>query len=78
MWIAGEHDATKTYKREVAFSIMAVEIGLILWSAVTESVSTHHIFDLAKFLMPFASVLLMSAFGADWWAKEMKKETGPE
>ena len=61
----------KTYKREVSFAIMAVEIGLILWSAFTES---EHIANLAHSLMPFASVLLMSAFGADWWAKVMKSE----
>ncbi len=61
--------AKKTYKREVSFAIMAVEILLLLWSAATEST---HIADLAKFLMPFASGLLLSAFGADWWAKQMK------
>ena len=66
--------AKKTYKREVSFSIMAVEILLVLWSAVTESA---HIADLAKFLMPFASGLLLSAFGADWWAKQMKGAPGP-
>lgn len=63
-----EDDSHKTYKREVSFSIMAVEILLILWSAATES---EHIADLAKFLMPFASGLLLTAFGADWWSKQM-------
>jgi len=66
--------AKKTYKREVSFSIMAVEIFLILWSAITGS---EHIADLAKFLMPFASGLLVSAFGADWWANQMKGAPEP-
>ncbi len=66
--------AHKTRKREVAFAIMSVEILLILWSAATESA---HIADLAKFLMPFASGLLLSAFGADWWAKQMKGAPEP-
>jgi hypothetical protein len=42
----------KTYKREVAFSLMAIEVGLILWSAASEST---HIQGLAEFLMPFAA-----------------------
>ena len=61
----------KTYKREVSFAIMAVEIGLILWSAITGSV---HIKSLAEFLMPFASILLASAFGVDWWSRQRKAD----
>jgi hypothetical protein len=58
----------KTYKREVAFSLMAIEVGLILWSAASEST---HIQGLAEFLMPFAATLMAGAFGADWWGKTM-------
>ena len=65
------HRARKTYKREVAFAIMAFEIVLILWSAITGS---DHIEGLAQFLMPFASGLLLSAFGADWWSRQIKGE----
>lgn len=61
--------ARKTYKREVSFAIMAVEMMLILWSAVTGS---EHIAGLAHALMPFASALLLSAFGADWWSRQIK------
>jgi hypothetical protein len=59
--------AQKTYKREASFAIMAVEIGLIIGSAITGS---KHMFHLAEFLMPFASGLLMAAFGADWWSRQ--------
>ena len=67
----------KTYKREVSFSIMAVEIMLIFWSAMSgDAERAEHLFNLAKFLMPFASGLLWFAFGADWWSKEMKPPSG--
>jgi len=63
----------KTFKREVSFAIMAVEILLVFWSALTsDPAHAEHLFNLAKFLMPFASGLLWFAFGADWWSKEMK------
>ena len=63
----------KTYKREVAFAIMAIEVLFLLWSAVADDPDkAEHLFDLAKFLMPFASGLLMAAFGVDWWSRQGK------
>ena len=63
----------KTYKREVSFALMSVVIFLTFWSAfATTTAHAEHLFNLAKFLMPFASALLAGAFGADWWSKEMK------
>jgi len=67
--------AKKTYKREVSFGIMTIEIGLILSSAAADDqAQADHLFNLAKFLMPFASGLLMAAFGADWWSKQEVKK----
>ena len=63
----------KTYKREVSFAIMAVEIGLILAAAVVDDPAhAERLFNLVQFLMPFASGLLMAAFGADWWSRQAK------
>ena len=65
----------KTYKREVAFSLMAVTILLIGASAVSKTTAhAEHLFNLAKFLMPFASGLLGAAFGADWWGKHKAED----
>ena len=67
--------AKKTYKREISFGIMAVEIGLILASAVVDDPAhSERLFNLAQFLMPFASGLLAGAFGADWWSKQEVKK----
>ena len=63
----------KTYKREVSFAIMAIEMVLVAASALaSDPAHAEHLFRLAQFLMPFASGLLMAAFGADWWAKQGK------
>jgi hypothetical protein len=61
----------KTYKREVSFAIMASEMSLIGTSAIADDPAhAEHLFRLAQFLMPFASGLLMAAFGADWWSRQ--------
>ena len=67
--------AKKTYKREVSFGIMSVEIGLILAAAVVDDPAhAERLFKLAQFLMPFSSALLAGAFGADWWSKQEVKK----
>lgn len=62
----------KTYKREVAFSLMTIEVIFLFWSALAATPAhAEHLFDIAKFLMTPATALMAGAFGADWWGKMM-------
>lgn len=63
----------KTYKREVAFATMFFVLCLFIYSIIQHSYDppgAKHTSDIAKFMFPWATLLLASLFGMDWWAKQ--------
>lgn len=63
----------KTYKREASFAMMSVVVALTLYSAWQYSwdpEGAQFTAGLAKFMFPWATALMASMFGMDWWGKQ--------